>query len=89
MVALQQKFDAQGVKVTAIEVTIASHAFEQNLEQNQQGHEYEQAEGRFKKPLRRINLSEISEFEEEDMSEEELIAAKVMEMNGNTVDYSA
>ena len=89
MVALQQKFDAQGVKVTAIEVTIASHAFEQNLEQNQQGHEYEQDEGRFKKPLRRINLSEISEFEEEDMSEEELIAAKVMEMNGNTVDYSA
>lgn len=89
MVALQQKFDAQGVKVTAIEVTIASHAFEQNLEQNQQGQEYEQADGRSKKPLRRMNLSEISEFEEEEMSEEELIAAKVMEMNGNTVDYSA
>ncbi len=89
MVALQQKFDAQGVKVTAIEVTIASHAFEQNLEQDQQGQAYEQAEGRSKKSLRRINLSEITEFEEEDMSEEELIAAKVMEMNGNTVDYSA
>lgn len=89
MVALQQKFDAQGVKVTAIEVTIASHAFEQNLEQDQKGQAYEQAEGRSKKSLRRINLSEITEFEEEDMSEEELIAAKVMEMNGNTVDYSA
>ncbi|SFP45927.1 flagellar hook-length control protein FliK [Butyrivibrio proteoclasticus] len=86
MVALQQKFDEQGVKVTAIEVTIASHAFEQNLEQNKQEQEFEQAQGKFRKATRRINLSEL---EDDDMSEEDLMAAKVMEMNGNTVDYSA
>jgi flagellar hook-length control protein FliK len=89
MVQLQQKFDEQGIKITSIEVTIASHAFEQNLQQegnNQQGQE-QQSKGT--KSLRRINLAELDLEEEEELSEAELIAAQMMAYNGNSVDFSA
>ena len=90
MVQLQQKFDEQGIKVNAIEVTIASHGFEQNLEQ---GNERQpgQAEGEKKvKPLRRINLSELEDEEVEEItSDAERIAVQMMAANGNSVDFSA
>ena len=91
LVQLQQKFEENGVKVTAIEVTIASHAFEQNLNQsNENSDPSESQQGTGTKPLRRINLSELDEEEpEEEMSEAERIAVQMMAMNGNTVDFSA
>ena len=42
-----------------------------------------------KKSLRRINLSEIDEEIEEEMTQAELIAAQMMAYNGNTIDFSA
>ena len=89
MIQLQQKFDEAGIKVTSIEVTIASHAFEQNLQQ-QDGHNeaQENAKGS-KKGLRRINLVDMGEEEEDTMTEAERIAAQMMAMNGNTIDFSA
>ena len=90
MVQLQQKFEEQGIKVTAVEVTIASHAFEQNLQQNDKNSGFEEQQAKSKKTLRRINLSEgFASEDEEELSESDILAAKVMEMNGNTVDYSA
>ena len=89
MTQLQQKFDEAGIKVTSIEVTIASHAFEQNLQQQDRGNEPEENTKSGKKGLRRINLTEIGEAEEEEMSEAERIAAQMMAMNGNSVDFSA
>ena len=91
LVQLQQKFEENGVKVTAIEVTIASHAFEQNLNQgNENSDPSESQKGSAAKPLRRINLSELEDEEPEDeMSEAEKIAVQMMAMNGNTVDFSA
>jgi flagellar hook-length control protein FliK len=88
MMQLQQKFEEQGIKVTSIEVTIASHAFEQNL-QNQDRSGQEEQPGAQKKNLRRINLFEMTQEEEDDMTEAERIAAQMMAMNGNTVDFSA
>ena len=87
MLSLQQRFDEQGVKVTAIEVTIASHAFEENLHEGDKNQNFDK-QGKEKKSMRRINLNEVENMDEE-MSEEDLVAAKVMEMNGNSVDYSA
>ncbi|MBO6242485.1 MAG: flagellar hook-length control protein FliK [Butyrivibrio sp.] len=89
MVQLQQKFDEQGVKVTAIEVTIASHAFEQNFQQDNKNQSFEQEKERPRKTLRRLNLSELGDVADEELSDADMVAAKVMEMNGNSVDYSA
>ena len=73
----------------AIEVTIASHEFERNLEQNQQGPAEEQQEAEAKKSSRRnINLNNSEELEGM-MSEEENLAAKIMSEQGNSVDLTA
>ena len=47
--------------------------------------------GNGRKSPRRINLNEldINGMTEEEASEEDLLAAKMMEANGNTVDYTA
>ena len=89
MTALMQKFDEQGVKVTSVEVTIASHAFEQNLQQEDNGEASRDQMEKNKKSLRRINLAEIDEEIEEEMTQAEMIAAQMMAYNGNMVDFSA
>lgn len=90
MAQLQQKFNEQGIKVTSVEVTIASHGFEQNLDQQGDRQPKETSQDKKVKGLRRINLSEIPEDEEiEPESEAERIAVSMMEANGSTVDFSA
>ncbi len=90
MAQLQQKFNEQGIKVTSVEVTIASHGFEQNLDQQGDRQPKETSQEKKVKGLRRINLSEISEDEsDEPESEAERIAVSMMEANGSTVDFSA
>lgn len=91
MVQLQQKFEEQGIKVTSIEITIASHAFEQNLQQGNENRDpSDTQENKAAKPLRRINLSEVEEEEPvEEMNDAERIAVQMMAMNGNTVDFTA
>ena len=91
MMTLQQKFNEQGIKVTSIEVTIASHAFEQNLQQGDGGNDaYNERQAKKSRSLRRINLSEIDDVaEEENLSDADRIAAQMMAANGNSVDYSA
>ena len=91
MMTLQQKFNEQGIKVTSIEVTIASHAFEQNLQQGDSGNDaYNERQAKKGRSLRRINLSEIGdEAVEEKLSDADRIAAQMMAANGNSVDYSA
>ena len=90
MAQLQQKFDEQGIKVTSVEVTVASHSFEQNLEQGNDKQNNENPDGRKVKGLRRINLSEIPDDEDmEDATDAEKIAVQMMAANGNSVDFSA
>ncbi len=88
MIQLQQKFDEQGIKVTSIEVTIASHGFEQNLDQQGDRGARQSGEGQKARGLRRINLSELADDEEPE-SEAEKIAVQMMAANGNSVDFSA
>lgn len=88
-VELRQNLEQAGVKVDAVEVTVASHEFEKNLEQNaegekQQGEQQEKGKGR----TRRLNLNDLSELSGV-MSEEETLAAKMMAEQGNSVDYTA
>lgn len=88
MLVLKQNFEEQGIKVEAVEVTVASHAFERNLDSNENGAGEEQAPEK-KKAGRRISLTELmSEVEEEELSDEDRIVAEMMRQNGNTVDYT-
>ena len=90
MVQLQQKFDEQGIKVNAIEVTIASHQFEQNLEQGNDRQPGQSEAEKKVKSLRRINLSELADEEADEIeSDAERIAVQMMAANGNSVDFSA
>ncbi len=91
MMTLQQKFNEQGIKVTSIEVTIASHAFEQNLQQgNDNNNAFNEQQAKKGRTLRRINLAELDEEDDEDsLSDADRIAAQMMAANGNSVDYSA
>ncbi len=88
MVQLKENFEQQGVKVEAIEVTVQTHQFEQNLEQGQsRGQNEQERHGR----TRRIRLDgNIPETEElSGLEEEEMLSAQMMQVNGNTVDYTA
>ena len=87
MVRLAEQFEAQGIKVDAVEVTIASHSFEQNLESGQSGTGDET--GRGTRRTRRIDLSGDEEPDTSSMEEDERIAAEMMAANGNKVDYMA
>ena len=87
---LRQNLNQAGVKVDAIEVTVASHEFEKNLEQNQENEkqqgerQQEQSGGR----RRNLNLSSLDGLSGL-MTEEETLAAQMMRENGNSMDVTA
>ena len=90
MTNLQERLESAGLKVDAIEITVSSHAFEQNLEQGQNRQEQDQAaEHRNTGSTRRnLNLSELDGLSGL-MSEEEQLVAQIMRDNGNSVDFTA
>ena len=72
-----------------MEVTVGSHEFERNLEQNakqeeEQAREQEKSSGK----MRRLNLSDLDELAGV-MSEEETLVAQMMADHGNSIDYTA
>ena len=86
---LRETLQQSGVKVDAIEVTIASHEFERSLEQGQSREEQEsQRQEEMKEKNRRdLNRTSFDEWTEE-LSEEEALIARIMKENGNTFDYT-
>ena len=87
LTTLKENMNQQGLKVEAVEVTIASHAFEQNLEGNQQSaqEDLQQENNKTHRFLTEDNLDELSGM----MTEEEKIAAQIMRDNGNRMDVMA
>lgn len=85
---LMENLREQGVKVEAVQVSVESHGFESNLWQGQ-GKEEEASSHNGRKTPRRINLNDINALLEDEADEEEVLAARMMEVNGNTVDYTA
>lgn len=89
IIALKENLNQAGVKVDAVEVTVASHEFERNLEQNNTKDE-QQAMYQEKNSNRRKNIdSSILDNQVGIMTEEETLVAKMMLENGNTIDYTA
>lgn len=87
MIQLKETFAEQGVKVEAIEVSVQANGFRQEYEGSRE--HGSSADDRERKPARRINLNNPAFLEKESLSEEEELAVSMMEVNGNTVDYTA
>lgn len=93
LIELRATLQTQGVRVDAVEVTVATHEFEQNLDQHaaadaqlsdqEQSHSENGSQGR--RNLNRNSLDELSGL----MSEEEALVARMMRDNGGTVDFTA
>ena len=88
MIQLKEALNDQGVKVEAIEVSVDTRGFESSLWQGQENPGQEAYEQQRRTP-RRINLASLDASFEEEATEEEALAAKMMEANGNTVDFTA
>ena len=84
MIKLQETFDEQGTKVSAIEVTVAEYSLNSQNDNNYSEERNGKSYGSKKKG---INLNEIGSLDE--LDEEEQLEAKVMEMNGSSVNYTA
>lgn len=87
LIQLKEQFEEQGIKVDAVEVTVASHEYGQQFSQDDAN--TDQKQGKSAKSTRKINLDEIDEEDElSEMEESERIAVEMMKANGNTVDYT-
>jgi len=91
MVQLKDSLSEQGIKIEAVEVTVASHKFDSNLQQqtSQDGGQYEESSKSGRSSRRHINLNDLDGLEDGNLNEAEQIAVDMMEKNGNTVDYTA
>lgn len=87
--SLRESLNQAGVKVDAIEVTIASHEFERNLEQNHQNPEdNKDVQENATAKRRNISMDSLDELSGI-MTEEETLVAQMMKDNGNSVDFTA
>ena len=93
MVELRSTLQAQGIKVEAVEVTVATHEFEQNLDGNSSANAQMQEQGDSQAQGRsggRRNLDQsMLQGIDGQLTEEEALAAQVMRDNGGSVDYTA
>lgn len=86
MIQLKAQFEEQGIKVEAIEVTVQTHEFERNLDEQGRGRgQQEQASGR-RNRTRRIDLNDPLGMELTE--EEDMLAADMMAVDGSTVNYT-
>jgi flagellar hook-length control protein FliK len=79
---LKENMNNQGIKVEAIEVTVSNFSFGQS---NQTESGSKQQKGSTKKS---INLDDFN-YADEELTDEQLLAAKVLEQSGGSVDYTA
>lgn len=84
MVQLKEQFEEQGIKVESIQVTVQTHEFERNLD--------EQGRGRNQQPekknrTRRINLN--GSLSAEDSETEEITPLGRIAVGSSTVEYTA
>ena len=89
IINLKENLSQNGIKGDAVEVTVASHEFERNLEQNsskdEQNAMYHENNNKRRKNIDISSLDDLSGI----MSEEENLLAQIMKENGNSVDYMA
>lgn len=86
---LKENLEQQGVKVEAVEVTVASHEFEQNLQQGDDSNrQMEEEQENLRKATRKIDLGEFASPEDlEALDEAEQVTVEMMQADGNMMDY--
>lgn len=82
---LKENLQQQGVKVESIEVTIASHSFEENLEKGNESHAGQQNEQRHRRMLGKDIVEGMNGLD----SEAENLEEKVIEDLGANISYLA
>lgn len=96
---LIEKLNDQGIKVDAVEVSVGTHEFEENLEKNFQGDTREDLQGqqtgegnegqRGNRSRGGIHLGDASYMDGSVLTEEEELEANIMRTYGNTVNFRA
>lgn len=90
---LKEELNQQGLKVEAVDVTVASHEFERNMENGG-----EEAKNLFEQQIqkqtrRRIVINNLKQAEEmladEDLTDAEKLQIDMMAKSGNSVDFTA
>ncbi len=86
---LKENLEQAGVKVTSVEVTVGSHAFEQNLEQGNDGQSEAEAreQERLRRATRRIDLGLDAEGGIEDIDDADAVTVDMMRADGNRMDH--
>lgn len=89
IMVLKENLEQQGIKIEAVEVTVAAHQFEQNLQKGDDSNEQmDREQEKLKKATRRIDLGEWTSGEElEALDEAERVTAEMMQADGNRMDY--
>ncbi len=88
LIQLKQQFEEQGIKIDAVEVTVASHEYDQQFDQSSA--DTQQNQKKSGRGSRRINLDELdAEADLEEMEDSDRISVEMMRANGGTVDYMA
>lgn len=92
-VTLKEELNEQGLKVDAVEVTIASHAFERNTESGGKEAQNLFEEQVKKQARRRIVIDSLKQAEEmlsdETLSDAEKLQIDMMAKSGSSVDFTA
>ncbi len=79
---LKENLNNQGLKVQDVEVTIASHGFEANAENNQNNSNDSHTEKHRK-------FKSLEDIPEDDLSAEKILEQRIMESNGNSLNITA
>lgn len=87
LMQLKEQFEEQGIKVSAVEVSVAEQKFGRNDQDSGKRSGEDENGGKVRSRTRRINLTESDEDEDE-TDESEQIVADMMERNGNKIDYT-
>ena len=91
LLTLQQTFEEQGQKVEAVEVSVANYDLNRGDSSNTDGNAQQRSAERAGRAgaRRRINLNDLDEEGLEELTEDEKLAADMMERSGNSVDFTA
>jgi flagellar hook-length control protein FliK len=89
MANLKSEFTQSNTKVTSVEVSVGTHEFERNLDENGR-EDARREEGRQQSSKRRgrIDITSLDDLTGL-MSDEEMLIAQMMKDNGGTLDFMA
>lgn len=84
---LRETLGQQGLKVDKVEVSVSDFSFQQGNETNAEEQKEQQRNGYAKQLHRNLNLEHLDDLSE--LSEKEQLAIKIMQSNGNQIDFTA